>query len=513
MLRVSLTNNMGFRWHKTDNLYAKGWVFINGKLLSNESFLDFLNARGQMSLCEIAQEIDDHGQYVIIRTNNNRAEILTDSTRSFPIFYQFDERSVFVHDNWVEQQGEIDQTASIEYQTCGYVTGSRSLYRGWCQLQSSEYIEFSIKADGLVAKKTLRRHAFSRDISAAYDWRARINEIIRAFDSIANQMYELSRFKNIVIPLSGGFDSRLIAVMCKKAGIDNVVAFSYGIPSNAEALISAKVAKKIGFNWRFVEYTNDKWRRILDDTALFSYCRSMSAIPHIQDMIAAKELSNSGIINTQSVIVPGHSGDFIGGSHLPHFFRFRHVLSRKEIVHYIFLKHYTLSRTCSTEHASQLKSIIEQQLEIPKTVSIATAVQRLESWDLAERQSKYIVNSVRGYEYRGCTWYCPLYDGTLLQAMQPVKIQDAIDTYLYRQAIRYYCSDVLGDEFTYGATFRPTIQSLMKYLAHTARIDELIKNRKSAKFMNCPIHGDGSTSFLGALAAFDLEAIGRTPNQ
>ena len=57
-----------------------------------------------------------------------------------------------------------------------------------------------------------------------------------------------------LIRLSGGNDSRLIACLCKKFGLDNVTCFTYGREDSFEVAISKKVASALGYMWYFVEY-------------------------------------------------------------------------------------------------------------------------------------------------------------------------------------------------------------------------------------------------------------------
>ena len=59
----------------------------------------------------------------------------------------------------------------------------------------------------------------------------------------------------IVVPLSGGYDSRLVASGFAYLGYKNVKCFSYGQKNNFESLISKKVAKKLGYDWKFIKLT------------------------------------------------------------------------------------------------------------------------------------------------------------------------------------------------------------------------------------------------------------------
>ena len=105
-------------------------------------------------------------------------------------------------------------------------------------------------------------------------------------ENIIDRLIRFAAGRTIVIPLSGGHDSRLIALMLKKVGYPDLVSFSYGRPGNHEADISKQVADSLGVRWEFVEYSNDLWREWYESPemkAYFDMAGNLSSLPHIQD--------------------------------------------------------------------------------------------------------------------------------------------------------------------------------------------------------------------------------------
>ena len=59
----------------------------------------------------------------------------------------------------------------------------------------------------------------------------------------------------LVLPLSGGLDSRLLAAWLTLHGaLDRTVAFTYGRPGSREVEVSRSVAEAVGLEWHAVEY-------------------------------------------------------------------------------------------------------------------------------------------------------------------------------------------------------------------------------------------------------------------
>jgi len=55
----------------------------------------------------------------------------------------------------------------------------------------------------------------------------------------------------------------------------------------------------------------------------------------------------------------------------------------------------------------------------------------LECWDWQERQAKFIVNSIRVYEFFGYKWRLPLWDKELIEYWARIPLEKRINRYLY----------------------------------------------------------------------------------
>ena len=142
---------------------------------------------------------------------------------------------------------------------------------------------------------------------------------------------------------------------------------------------------------------------------LFSRGRQLHIDPHIQDWPAVFELNASGELPREAVFVPGHSGDFLAGSHIPRWYPTRKRIKRDEILQSILDVHYSLwdwptpgAGNLRTEFIHRIDEIIGPVID----ASPEDAADMFECWDWSERQSKFIVNSVRVYETFGYECAC-----------------------------------------------------------------------------------------------------------
>jgi asparagine synthase (glutamine-hydrolysing) len=220
-----------------------------------------------------------------------------------------------------------------------------------------------------------------------------------------------------VVPLSGGNDSRVVLSMLKRLGYDNVVTFTYGRRANWESQVSQAVAEQLGFPWHFVPYTRRKWYEWWESTERHAFCKladGLSSLPHPQDFPATWELQRSGLLPDDAVFIPGHGGDSLTGGRIPSSWMQREHVTGSELAQAIFRKNFRLWPSSGCAYRPEMLERIRRAADVQDRTDVRTAVSRFDRWDWRERQSKYINNSVRVYEFWGYDWRLPLWDDALI---------------------------------------------------------------------------------------------------
>jgi asparagine synthase (glutamine-hydrolysing) len=247
--------------------------------------------------------------------------------------------------------------------------------------------------------------------------------------------------KKLVVPLSGGLDSRVIVAMLKRLGIDDVTCISYGREGNRQSMISKKVAKALGYDWLFVKYTTSKWHECYNSEEANSFqlwAGNLTSLPHMQDFLALRELKNQGKLPENSVFVPGHSGDMLAGSHIPHYYL---DASRNYDLETFLVdslkKHYILWKWPSEyEFEHTFREKIKKSIGVMEINNNETCANAVELFDFNERQSKLIVNSTRAYEFFGYEWRIPFWDTELINFFLKIPIEQRIGQRLYKKYAR-----------------------------------------------------------------------------
>ncbi len=209
---------------------------------------------------------------------------------------------------------DIDPDAALAIGMAGYTIDDAALYRGiaacWCRAN------WPSSTDGAL---TRHRYYIYRpwQVRAALRPMRSNRELKDLTLNLIERMLGTLGGRPLLIPLSAGRDSRLIASAAKHLGYKNVRCFTYGRAGNFEAKASQAIAERLGYRWTFVPATIGKQRRFFeseDYERYLDFADSGCSLPFVQDMAPLLELKASGYVPDDAVIVNGNSGDFISAA-------------------------------------------------------------------------------------------------------------------------------------------------------------------------------------------------------
>lgn len=359
----------------------------------------------------------------VVVHDDGGVDLRQDALRSFPIFYAAAPGDLVVSDDAqtiarvLDELGPAPQAAK-EFRHLGFVTGAETLHPGISQVQAGEVV--TIAQGGVVSSEFERvLGATGEDVARAEDADERFHQAL--LDAFRPLLARLDG-RQVAVPLSGGLDSRLIAVVLKELGYDNLVHFTYGIGQTAESRISAEVASSLGQRWIFVPYDVDSMRRAWAEQGAADFIvsgYSGSALPHFQDWYAVRHLRRGGHVDEDAVFLPGHT--VVGNMHDEEILDRPEDVSRDEITKIVIDHHAVLqpdSRRVLSRDPAFLRKFDAHLDLIGYDGSPASRLVAIESWNLHERQAKYINNSMRTYEHFGYEWALPMLDEPVMRAWE-----------------------------------------------------------------------------------------------
>lgn len=428
-MNIQLENNRGKQWHKISNSYIKGFAFLEDKLLTIEDIYEnLISAINNNELSKVLLSLN--GNFSVVLRNNETTYLIVDKLKTLPLLYTKVKGVWLITDlakNILNAESKLilNEDAIMTYLSVGYLHGNQTFFKNCNIVTAGTYVTLDEQAT------VIEYHNHIYDKRELSDDEIMEGCVLSLENSVKRMVASIGD-RPIWIPLSGGYDSRLLACVCKKLGVKNVKCFTYGIPESNEVKISRKVAKQLDFPWFYVEYTKEKFLEIanspMDDDYIL-WAMNLNTTSHYQDFIAFKELREKGVIEGNAIIVPGHSGEILGRDQVPY-----HLLDKnKTVADLLYHRYYQWNKPKRKIKKRLLKSLDNILHSTISRENKSLAIDLFTNWNIQNRQANFIVNSVRVYEYFGNDWRVPLWDDKLSEFWFSLKHEKNSAVQLYNK--------------------------------------------------------------------------------
>jgi asparagine synthetase related protein len=454
-MKLFLGNNVFYPWTIDGENGFRGYFIYNGKLYRQVEALHFiLDKIDESNNIAILKTMS--GVYSFIIKKGNYIISSVDRLRGLPLFYSIIESEFYIGDDVESLRSEIkdieisNDSVDDMLSSDTFVLGQYTLFNNLYQIRAGEVCVFDEHSNTFYNKQY-----YTTNHDYLYDDNEEVKlkeQFWLAYKRTGEDMIKALRNRTAVIPLSGGADSRMILDLLIQGGYKKIICYTYGKFGNKEAEISRKVAKKNGCKWYFIPYTPQMWEHIRDSKERFryeNYAASFTSTPHFQDYPAVKFLKEKHLIPSDAVFIPGHSGDIPNGNHVAKVYTQPQVTD-KECLNSILNFTYHRVKSSTLKRLKKYYPILENG----SPQDYAT----IEEWfDTAERQAKYIVNSVRVYEFFGYEWLIPLWDNNQLDFWSHISLR-----WRYGRCLYYKMTQGDNIPSTNDPSLRKTIENKIR---------------------------------------------------
>lgn len=413
MKQQLLKYNGGFKWTFDGNISFKGYLYDADGLFKEgadaASLFEGIKTAG--TLREMLQQTD--GAFTVIVETQNSILVGVDAMSMFSIYYSWNNNQWLLSDSALELSSHLPHKgfqydALPEFLSAGFVTGSECLIKDIHKTQAGEVL--SLKNDGTIDRSF--HYHFLPVRFTSQPVRILKNQMQNMLDTISKRLLGSLNGQTAVIPLSGGYDSRLLAAMLKKAGYEKVVCFSYGKP-NQESILSEKVARQLGYQWIFTDYRHTDPASFVYDKEFARYCDytgNATSMPFLQEYFAIKQLRESGAVPPGSIFLPGHTGDYIAGSYTEKTIRnWLFDGSRSKVLARKYFRFVPLSPHDFRHIAARIDQWFSAATYPDFTTDPDYDVLK-EDWDLKEKFSKFVFNAAKVFPCFDYPFRLPLWD-------------------------------------------------------------------------------------------------------
>jgi asparagine synthase (glutamine-hydrolysing) len=391
------------------------------------------------------------GHFAIVFQKKEYTAALVDRVRSIPLLWaEAGEGDILISDHAapiIKELGLTTENVNLEVARdiaiAGYSLSRDTLYNGVTGLLAGEILIIEDKKPPVVSRyANYSPWLVEKKKYTDSQWRARLGEVTLG---VIEKMITRANGRQLLLPLSAGLDSRLIASALKHLGYENVHCFSYGRAGNHEAAAAKQIAAILEYPWNFIPTESraaKKFRKSPEFKRYYDLADSLTATPVEQDVYTVMKLRDQPWVQNDAIIVNGQSGDFISGNHIPENLITQTPTSIDEasnlLVTEMLSKHYDLWSDLKTpENISRIKKrIFGDLVSVSAPIEDANMLYALyEFSEFRNRQSKYVTGNQRGYELYGWNWHWPLWDNDYLEFWQTVPVRLKYQQKLYRDML------------------------------------------------------------------------------
>lgn len=416
-MKVVLVKNQGYKWYE-----GKGKSFFKGYFFDNNGVL----FRGQKALDVISEEVHDtdslvrflkkiDGIFSFITLREDCCFCAVDRARSMPLFFVagggiISDSAEVIRKELNISKEDIGKYEYLSFYAKGYIDGNYTVYSQIKQLDCGEALS-------IITNQKEEIIRYYNHISAVSQ--ITYSEMLLQLDKTALKVFQ--RLKEVIagrpvaISLSGGYDSRTVACMLKRVGIENVSCYTYGKQGSFEVEQSKKNAEALGFRWVYVEHTDERVNCVLDEEGkkYLSYYETHDCLPYIQNYPAVRELVEKGWFEEGTVFLTGLCGDMPSGYYIPpkENIQYDNKFAAEWLYSEIYARAYPDEQFYKRCVFEILEDMSKNKVEVTDYQTFASAIDCVYTRTC---HAHAFLNMNRSHDYYGYEWLLPMWDAELL---------------------------------------------------------------------------------------------------
>ena len=475
---IQIKNSPIFGWKF---LERNGAIFWYKGYIYNSTFKDIFSFLEKIEFKEInnfVHELD--GNFSFIFKNEVFTFATVDKISSIPLFYYEQNEKLIITPHVflikdIMNTEDIVSESVLSISMSGYTIGNNTLIKKLKKINCGEffYYKHDNKNYHLINFYNYLPTNLELDENIESYKKIYIDKTIKVFQKL--HQHSLSINKNIAISMSAGLDTRLIVSALKNIGAKNLIGFSYGLKNNSEANAAKELCKYLDIPWKFSEFTNSKLNKIIKSKDFIEFrdkTDTYYSSSDYSDYFAIKELVENSFLEN-SIVVNGHSGDFIAGGHMLNEFYIndekKDYLTNAALA--IIKKHFRLwNDLANFKNDSIVEKLLIERMKL-LNVNIKNNNQIfgiIENIQLQERQSKHCLSRQRNYENFNLDWALPLWDSEYLDFWEKIPFELKLNRAFYKNTMfdKNFCKVWSGkkwEKLNIDRKIKPWFLKILRY--------------------------------------------------
>lgn len=432
-MKLLLSEHKAYNWQNKINVTYRGEIVFKDKLYRNTELGDLLST---WTVDDVVTNVSCcNGNFFFIFIFDDVVYAFTDKIMSFPLCWCQFQEEVYLSDDIHKLPGEktFSPIGISELLSFGYVLGHNSIYENIYSIMGGEYIK--------ICKSNVETLVYYRHLH--HEINLKENVLLKGLDDTINNVFNrfitrLNR-RQVVLFLSGGYDSRLILLNLIKRNYNNIICISLVSSEDKDVRVARQLANKFNLNLFTVSFTKKYWKQKANSAKFWEFVgKAMNgvAVHYLQGMVV-QDLIEKKLINKNCVVVTGNSGDVVEGNDVCENFVKSQTYTKEDVIkeiieyHGVNIVNNKDVRMMISRHINRLLPCREDVL-----LSYSEAQDIFEYFNWIERQCKYVTSDARNYDdYIGVEWLLPLWDDEFVEYWQSVPMDFRYKRKLYYEYV------------------------------------------------------------------------------
>lgn len=463
-------------WESGQGAHTVGQAFLDDDLQSSSDLhRSFRSVSSFAAFRELVSELN--GQFAVIVNYGDEVWMGADHIRTHPLFYAVEDDAVYVGDNFPAIDDAIefappDRLSCMEFIVTGYPSGSNTLHPEIQKMRAGEVLRINTTSRA-ISVHTDQYFRYRADADPIYSKMSLYKKMDRVLARVFDRTIQIAEGRPILLPLSGGYDSRLIGLMLRDRGYNNVQTYCHNRQESEDIRVSQIVADDLNYDWTELTFTDSdihsiqkssRYRKIRDKVGNFGTIQ-----PSPTTLLIVNEIQERKGTQSSSFSLIGHTAAAPGGF-MPSVFDSLSNFTEYSAIQAILDYHYNKIRWNRRRYGSLFKNRIMSELPYSKINGFDEGIDAIEYWYWQERiPNRLLTPPQMLQEFNQERWY-PLWDKEFTQLFSLMNTDMRINKSLYHDFIKWKYEQVGGDwrqtdkELQTSSTVRNLNKSLISYI-------------------------------------------------